>query len=480
MPILPGVPVLEADDLGLTSSSWLRRRPAAICPAACIGRHEDGASAVTLVTQCSLDRLPRLRVLLSAWGGAASIAVFLDAPESSEASVDGESCVRAMLASLPMAVAARTIVSFGYDGVPKAEHEGSPVPVPETVAPPAARSYPINTLRNLALDNARTELVFLLDVDFVPSASLGTALRARQQALHASLSTSRSAIVVPAFECALAGGGLAGGRGGARLPATKQELESLIDSGDVSLFHVGHFPKGHRATDLARWRQADGAYQVRYEEYFEPYIIASRRFLPRYDERFVGYGLNKVSHLYQCAAEGFSFVVLPGQFVVANEHEKSSSWRLVFGDKRDPTCRRRKQHLAELYRVFKANLPPLPTPPATMAVVAEQKEGGSKADSCGGAKEAKEDVDDSAGTRMMALIDLLNPKGATASSPPQMGAASALSMASRCAAALPLICGGVARHEQEEAAKAQAAPSMPSQAAVLSRQQPAMAQMLRV
>lgn len=37
--------------------------------------------------------------------------------------------------------------------------------------------YPINALRNLALHQASTELVFLLDVDFVPSSGLSNAVQ---------------------------------------------------------------------------------------------------------------------------------------------------------------------------------------------------------------------------------------------------------------------------------------------------------------
>ncbi len=37
--------------------------------------------------------------------------------------------------------------------------------------------YPVNTLRNVALDNAPTELVYLTDVDFVPSIGIHEALQ---------------------------------------------------------------------------------------------------------------------------------------------------------------------------------------------------------------------------------------------------------------------------------------------------------------
>ena len=36
-------------------------------------------------------------------------------------------------------------------------------------------------------------------------------------------------------------------------------------------------------------------YEVEYEECYEPYVIGSRRLLPRYDERFHGYGSKMVT-----------------------------------------------------------------------------------------------------------------------------------------------------------------------------------------
>ena len=69
---------------------------------------------------------------------------------------------------------------------------------------------------------------------------------------------------------------------------------------------------------------------------YEPYIIACKHELPRYDERFRGYGMNKVSHLHEVAATGADFIVLPSLYITAREHERSASYQSVFGENRNP------------------------------------------------------------------------------------------------------------------------------------------------
>ncbi|XP_073514953.1 xylosyl- and glucuronyltransferase LARGE2 isoform X3 [Phyllobates terribilis] len=122
--------------------------------------------------------------------------------------------------------------------------------------------YPVNLLRNVALRNAQTLYVFLSDIDFLPMYGLYESLR----------------------------------------------------------YHV--WEKGHAPTNYAKWRTATTSYRVDWAPNFEPYLVV-RRDCPEYDQRFLGFGWNKVSHIMELDAKGYELMVLPNAFIIHMPHAPS-------------------------------------------------------------------------------------------------------------------------------------------------------------
>lgn len=50
--------------------------------------------------------------------------------------------------------------------------------------------------------------------------------------------------------------------------------------------------------------------QISWKIDYEPYVVVKRNGLPPYDQRFVGFGWNKVSHVMSLNAAGYFFIYL--------------------------------------------------------------------------------------------------------------------------------------------------------------------------
>ena len=158
--------------------------------------------------------------------------------------------------------------------------------------------YRINYLRNVALLETRrqhlrfnssldTLAVLIVDVDFRFSNNLYDTVHSGGAV--ESILKQRRVIVCLAFEST-----------NDNHAQTVTSLRVLVEARQAEGFHISHFPQGHTPT------QCDGklpdeywekSYKIQYEKLFEPYIIMVSADVPLYDERFQGYGLNKVSHL---------------------------------------------------------------------------------------------------------------------------------------------------------------------------------------
>ncbi|XP_075871060.1 xylosyl- and glucuronyltransferase LARGE2s [Nelusetta ayraudi] len=244
-----------------------------------VGQEHD----VTLVAQLSMDRLQMLEAICKHWEGPVSLALYLSDAEAQQ-----------FLRYAQASEVLRGRRNVGYHVVYK---EG--------------QFYPVNLLRNVALDNANTPYVFLADVDFLPMYGLYHYLR--KAVVQMDLAHSKKALVVPAFETL---------RYRLSFPKSKAELLSMLDMGTLYTFRYHVWPKGHAPTDYAKWRTATTAYRVDWEPDFEPYVVV-RRDCPHYDRRFLGFGWNKVAHVMELDAQEFELMVLPNAFMVHMPHAPS-------------------------------------------------------------------------------------------------------------------------------------------------------------
>ena len=251
----------------------------------CLGEGEENhKDSVTLSAQLSLDRLAMLELILSHWTGPVSLALYLSDSES-----------QTFLEHHSSSEILRRRCNVGYHLVYK---EG--------------KHYPVNLLRNLAMEQATTEYLFLADVDFLPS--LGS-----YEALQSSVSSLLSdhpnrLLVIPAFESSH--------YNPHQFPDTKAELVKKLDLGEIFTFRQREWPAGHRPTNYPHWRTATTPYSVAWLPDYEPYIVGPRSMV-RYDTRFSGFGWNKVSHIMELHAMGKEFVVVPDVFMVHQPHTPS-------------------------------------------------------------------------------------------------------------------------------------------------------------
>ncbi|NXL96436.1 LARG2 glucuronyltransferase, partial [Tyrannus savana] len=249
---------------------------------------------VTLVAQLSMDRLQMLEAICKHWAGPISLALYMS---------DAEAQQFLRYAQASEVLSARRNVAYHI-----VYKEG--------------QFYPINLLRNVALANTQTPYVFLTDIDFLPMYGLYDYLRNSIQQLE--LPQRKAALIVPAFETL---------HYRLTFPKSKAELLSMLDMGSLYTFRYHVWPKGHAPTDYAKWRTATMPYRVAWQPDFEPYVVV-RRDCPRYDQRFVGFGWNKVSHIMELDAQEYELLVLPNAFMIHMPHAPSfdiSKFRLSAG-----------------------------------------------------------------------------------------------------------------------------------------------------
>ncbi|KAG5179706.1 glycosyl-transferase for dystroglycan-domain-containing protein [Tribonema minus] len=225
----------------------------------------------------------------------------------------------------------------------------------------AAEDYPVNRMRNLAIDGVGTSHYVMVDVDLWPREGLYEHLHATAAGQAAEAFMSRwNAFVVPAFEKKA---NLSQCKGGseplsAELPPSEsanacwQEVAGAVpkmcafdpttaeaalnDISDLAGCLLAHqcsifyprVPASHGSTNYTAWTRQSALRRIPcfQSSRYEPYLIVPKGpGTPRFDERFTGYGKNKIAWTSHLRYLGFRFLVLPGAFLVHCPHPPSAA-----------------------------------------------------------------------------------------------------------------------------------------------------------
>jgi hypothetical protein len=227
----------------------------------------DNAYPCTIITQCSADRLTNLENQARLWGGAISVAVYIPTTSilaKSAAMNKVHDLVRKLEDDKSYTGWLTISLLFGHEETPwrwSCNVDGAV----------GAPLYPINALRNLAIaasgslphtSAVQTPLLFLLDVDFMPSPGLNAWIAAESRnATFLDTFKAGSMMVVPAFETeslapkkpssqSFLSGVWGGGQDSPAVPRPSLSgILSGLRDGSVQVFHGKRFAPGHRPTN---------------------------------------------------------------------------------------------------------------------------------------------------------------------------------------------------------------------------------------
>lgn len=172
----------------------------------------------------------------------------------------------------------------------------------------ARTPIPINALRNIAVSLAATEFIAMLDVDMTPATDAFSCFRDTDGHYLSQLlpSGSKRLLMLPVFVADQH----------QRSAKNKQELLNQLGMRRGTTYCLN----SQKPLRIARWYTERNPYDVRFKAGFEPYGIGRSENYPIFDERFVGYGFNKISWALGAERSGYELLVSTDAFVTHLNH----------------------------------------------------------------------------------------------------------------------------------------------------------------
>lgn len=242
-------------------------------------------SKLTIVTHCSEDNLRYIIDLYQHWKGEISVSIF------------------ALDRQLPNLVRNLVNIFFCYETHNVIFHIVFPLPVrtviltdvdeflPNCTLPVRLEGasrylkllYPTNLLRNVALSSVSSAFFLMIDDSTLPNSDLYFHF---QSEIDKGF-LSKTAYILPSFE----------GDKNINLPSSKSELNRQWLAGRVRPYSVRNCWDWEKPTDYHRWKTSNTSYEVNWQPMWRPSFIARKNETPKFDERFLQYGFNRISQV---------------------------------------------------------------------------------------------------------------------------------------------------------------------------------------
>ncbi|KAL7535982.1 hypothetical protein ACHAXR_006846 [Thalassiosira sp. AJA248-18] len=330
--------------------------------------------SVSLVIQCSLDRIWLLSETCLRWPDPIVLVVYIPSqtahdPSDRSSALDS---IASIMAECPQMTALPHV--HGHE---------------ENTGDGDSSTYPVNVMRNIGLDAVKTSHVLIMDVDLIPSADLSHVVKDNVMdqiaiAKHSTIETEIpvNAIVVPAFErqvdppCSdIESCKRYLQKDPTFLPLLFNDLKECIADEHCIVFQEDMNWEGHHTTHSKTWLEKhwykDSSKEIEGKKFrmirpikcfdslrYEPYVAIPwcpfsessnpQPLTPYYDERFYGYGKNKIQHISHLRFRGVPFSVLPQSFVVHHPHPESSV-KQVWNDRKKNSLHHNMDHLYQDY-----------------------------------------------------------------------------------------------------------------------------------
>lgn len=284
--------------------------------------------SISLVTQLSMDRLPALEIQCITWPDHLVAVVYIPMMGNSS----GGPPLLPLFRHTSLDDIIRGIDSFHNFMETTAACAFHIEVVGQFVAPGIFPGpYPINSLRNRALNLCPTDLIIPVDADFVATPMLGLPGPGyRDRAVYSqmqSMAAKRQALVLPSLELTNKWQDLTLARNVARdvVIAGKRMASGALKGSALAPYRAPEDSLLRDISNTTRWagNSDPSLYEVSMDPQAEPIVLLSLATVPWFDERFVdlcGGASTWFSHL---TATNFSFLVHPYGFVVHVPHTRT-------------------------------------------------------------------------------------------------------------------------------------------------------------